>query len=161
LIDWMVGILPLVEAVTLIAVVGGAMALLDGAAAPRARGGGRRLVVELLFVGVALAAGRLLYWMVLHPSQDLATTLLRWDYLAFSILAGCLLRRVPFAARKWVMVALSVAFVGLYTGTKALALMLGGCLAGYGAQRWRPTRRPGVRIAVQTTLIVAVIAVFW
>src|SRR5262249_43823259 len=41
LIDWMVGILPLVEAVTLIAVVGGAMALLDGAAAPRARGGGR------------------------------------------------------------------------------------------------------------------------
>ena len=162
LVEWLSPVLPLLEVVLLVSVVAA------GAA------GEERLwrdrphcrtawwwVLTAVQAGVALVALRLLYWVYLHPSQDLTALLFRWDYVALVIVGGVVLRRVPLQVRIWTLALLSVALVDHYVGRMRLAVFLLVCLLGFAATRWRVTNRPGVRVVVQGVLLGGLFVWLW
>jgi len=160
-LDALFSVLPIGELALLVG--GGALfaaGLRRAEAATRGRRG-LRWPVEALYLASAGAAVRLLVWLLAHPGRDLLALAVRWDHLVFCLLTGCLLGRLPVEGRKWVLAALSVAFVYAHSVHREVGVMLVGCLAGFAALRWAPVMRPGGVAAVQGTLLLAVALAFW
>src|SRR5262249_46338784 len=92
---------------------------------------------------------------------DLSGLAGRWDYLAFAVLAGLVLRRIPLRARIWTLAVLSVVLVDEYVGRSEFVGVVLGCVLGFGATRWQVTNGPGTRVAVQGLLMALVFGWLW
>ncbi|HLK12240.1 MAG TPA: MBOAT family O-acyltransferase [Candidatus Binatia bacterium] len=160
-VNWLSTVLPLVELAGVLATVALAVRALHRASQGDGRSPAARMIVEALHAAAALAAVALLGWLLRHPSPELLALLVRWDYLVFCLLAGCVLRRAPLAVRTWVLAGLGLVLVPQYVGSIPFGVTLLGGLAGFAAARCRPTSRPGVRVAVQGLVLLTVLAVFW
>jgi D-alanyl-lipoteichoic acid acyltransferase DltB (MBOAT superfamily) len=157
IVDWLNPLLPLLE-ISLLAVVLAAGAVrLERWWDERPRDGAWRWVVLAAMAAAGVYALRLLYWLYLHPSNDLAAVVSRWDYLVFAVLGGLVLHQAPVRARTWALAVLSVVLVGQYYPAEPLRVVLGACLLGFAATRWQVTRRPGVRVVVHLVLMGAVL----
>ncbi|MFN8545985.1 MAG: MBOAT family O-acyltransferase [Candidatus Binatia bacterium] len=154
-IAWIIELAFLLVAVTAVATL--LRRAVDGAA----RGPVRRMLIVATFATVGVGAAALGWWVLRHPSQDIAALLVRWDYLVFCVLTGWLLAQVASGTRIWALAALSVVFVTQYVGAPVMVVVLAGCLLGYMAERSALVRTPAARALVQGTMIVAVIAIFW
>lgn len=150
----LVGVLALLELTLCVAALALAFARFERACeGPGARPG----AAWLLRGAAALGAGALLQHIHRQPSADLLGLASRWDHLFFALLAGLPLRRAPAAVRLWILCALSLGFVGSSVGWLALGGILGGCLLGYAATHWAPTRRP----SLQVLLLLAILLWLW
>lgn len=151
----LVGALALVELTLFVCALAFACARFERAC--EGSGGARRGAAWVLRAAAALCAAALLHRIYLNPSRDLLGLASRWDHLLFALLAGVPLLRAPAAARLWILCALSLAFVGAYVGWLPLVGILGGCLLGYGAMRWAPTRHA----SLQGLLLVGILIWLW
>jgi len=160
-VAWLQAVLPVVELIAFVGVLAAAAATVDRLWCGRVRADLTWAVLGAIQVGAALVALRLLYWIYQHPSGDLGGVPGRWDYLAFAILGGLALRRVPLQARIWFLAVLSIVLLDAYVGRGPFLIVLAGCLAGFAATRWPVTNRPGRRVVVQGVLMTAVLVTLW
>src|SRR5262245_55083251 len=142
-------ILPLIEVTLLTAVVAGIAALIEHLWARRPRAGIGWWIAAAGQAASVLVALRLLYWLYLHPSRDLAGLLSRWDYLVFTIFGGVTLRRVALPVRVWTLAVLSIVLLDDYVRHLPFRVLVATCLLGFAATRWRVTDRPVARVVVQ------------
>jgi D-alanyl-lipoteichoic acid acyltransferase DltB (MBOAT superfamily) len=154
-------VLPAVELIVLVLVLAALAAAVDRLWCARVRADLFWAVLGAVQVAGGLWALRLVYWVYKHPSAELGAIPARWDYLVSAILGGIALRRLPLALRMWIFALLSVVLLDAYVGRRPFALVLAGCLLGFGATRWSVTNRPGRRVAVQSLLMAAVLVVLW
>jgi hypothetical protein len=105
----------------------------------------------------ALAALALFARIAGQPARDLLALASSWDHLIFALLLGVPLRRAPPPLRIGMLAALSLLLVGRSVGWLALAGILGGCLAGWAAARWAPTRRA----SLQALLLAGILLWLW
>jgi D-alanyl-lipoteichoic acid acyltransferase DltB (MBOAT superfamily) len=159
--EWLQSVLPAVELIVLVLVLSALAAAVDRLWCGRVRADLPWLVLGAIQVVGALWALRLIYWVYRHPSGELGAIPARWDYLVSAILGGIALRRLPLAVRVWVFALLSVAFLDAYVGRLPFAVVLAGCLLGFGATRWSATDQPDRRVVVQGLLMTAVFVVLW
>ncbi|HJW68929.1 MAG TPA: MBOAT family O-acyltransferase [Candidatus Binatia bacterium] len=159
--EWLQSVLPAVELIVLVLVISALAAAVDRLWCGRVRADLTWLVLGAIQVAGALWALRLIYWVYKHPSGELGAVPARWDFLVSAILGGIALRRMPLAVRVWVFALLSVVFLDTYVGRRPFAVVLAGCLLGFGATRWSATNRPGHRVVVQGLLMTAVFVVLW
>jgi D-alanyl-lipoteichoic acid acyltransferase DltB (MBOAT superfamily) len=158
IVDWLPPLLPLLEISLLVAVLAAIAVRLERLWDEGPGEGAWRWVGLAAMAAAGLYALRLLYWLYLHPSHDLAAVVSRWDYLVFAVAGGLVLNRAPVRARTWALAALSVVLVCQYYPLEPLRVLFGACLLGFAATRWHVTRRPGVRVVVHTVLMGAVLA---
>jgi D-alanyl-lipoteichoic acid acyltransferase DltB (MBOAT superfamily) len=155
-----VAVLPPLELIALVGLLALAAARVDSRLDSEGPGATSWWTLAAYAVAVLCALG-LLVWMYLHPAAELSALANRWDYLAFAILAGTVLRRVPLGARIWTFALLSVVLVATYIGRTQVTVILAGCLLGFAASRWPVTNRPRRRLVVQGVLMGGVFAWLW
>ena len=158
---WLQAVLPVVELIAFVGVLAAAAATVDRLWCGRVRADLTWWVLGAIQIGAALVALRLLYWIYQHPSGELGAVPCRWDYLAFAILGGLALRRIPLQARIWFLAVLSIVLLDAYVGRGPFLIVVAGCLAGFAATRWSVSNRPGRRVVVQGVLMAAVLVTLW
>ena len=159
--EWVLSLLPVVELILMVGVLAAVAATVDRVWCRRVRADFVWWMLGAIQVAGALWALRLIYWIYEHPSNELGGVPVRWDYLAFAIVAGVALRRIPLRLRIWLLAVLSVALVESYVGRRPFAVVVGACVLGFAATRWSVTNQPGRRVVIQGLLIAVACALLW
>lgn len=130
------------------------------AAAPGSSPAFRKLV-EAAYALAALGAAFLFYWLIRFPSPRIDQLLARWDHLAFSLLAGCVLGRLSLRGRMWGLSLLSACFVLSHTGVVAFTIVIGGAVVGFLLLRAPFARSARATAVTQGAVLACILLVAW
>jgi hypothetical protein len=125
-----------------------------------ATGAGWRTLDRFSVLGL-VGAGALFGWIVRHPTPHFHQLFARGDHLAFALLLGWVVVRMPLAGRPWLVAAVSIVWLVQYSGPLAIAVALAAGLLGYAALRLPAVRRPWPAVALHAALAVAVYRFCW